>query len=213
MPFDHNDHYHRLLLRTIGRGSGGSGGTGGRALDVGCGTGRFARRLAAAGYTVDAIDPSAEVIDEARAASGTGDGDGENPRYRQADITTTALPAGHYDVITALASIHHVPFATVARLRDALAPGGTLVILGCAPESGPVDLLRTAVAVPANAVARLAVWTRDRATGRQVPAKPPVAEPTLPLPAIRRQAATLLPGATVRRKLFWRYLLVYRHPR
>lgn len=210
MPFDHNDHYHRLLLRTIGRGSGG---TGGRALDVGCGTGRFARRLAAAGYTVDAIDPSAEVIDEARAASGTGDGDGENPRYRQADITTTALPAGHYDVITALASIHHVPFATVARLRDALAPGGTLVILGCAPESGPVDLLRTAVAVPANAVARLAVWTRDRATGRQVPAKPPVAEPTLPLPAIRRQAATLLPGATVRRKLFWRYLLVYRHPR
>lgn len=207
MPFDHNDHYHRLLLRTIGRG------TGGRALDVGCGTGRFARRLAAAGYTVDAIDPSAEVIAEARAASGTGDGDGDNPRYRQADITTTALPAGHYDVITALASIHHVPFATVARLRDALAPGGTLVILGCAPESGPVDLLRTAVAVPANAVARLAVWTRDRATGQQVPAKPPVAEPTLPLPAIRRQAATLLPGATVRRKLFWRYLLVYRHPR
>ncbi|MFD7510421.1 class I SAM-dependent methyltransferase [Streptomyces sp. NPDC059853] len=214
MPFDHNDHYHRLLLRTLATGRAGR--TGGRALDVGCGTGRFARRLAAAGYTVDGIDPSAEVIAEARAAAahGEGDGDGEraNPRYRQADITTTELPAGHYDVISALASIHHVPFATVARLRDALAPGGTLVILGCAPESGPVDLLRSAVAVPVNAVARVAVWARDRATGRRAPAPSPVAEPTLPLPEIRRQAAVLLPGATVRRRLFWRYLLVYRHP-
>lgn len=39
MPFDHNDHYLRLLLRQVPRNCGA-------ALDVGCGTGRFARRLA-----------------------------------------------------------------------------------------------------------------------------------------------------------------------
>lgn len=34
----------------------------GRALDFGCGTGRFARRLADAGFTVDAFDPSHEML-------------------------------------------------------------------------------------------------------------------------------------------------------
>lgn len=51
MPFDHNDHYHRLLLRQVPRNCGA-------ALDVGCGTGRFARRLARLGMEVDAVDPS-----------------------------------------------------------------------------------------------------------------------------------------------------------
>jgi 2-polyprenyl-3-methyl-5-hydroxy-6-metoxy-1,4-benzoquinol methylase len=61
MPFDHNDRYHRLLLRQVPAGCR-------TALDVGCGTGRFARRLARRGIQVDAIDRSAEVIRAARAA-------------------------------------------------------------------------------------------------------------------------------------------------
>ncbi|ALC23607.1 predicted protein [Streptomyces pristinaespiralis ATCC 25486] len=48
MPFDHNDHYHRLLLHHAPRG-------GGAALDVGCGTGRFARRLAGIGLEVEDV--------------------------------------------------------------------------------------------------------------------------------------------------------------
>lgn len=32
------------------------------------------------------------------------------------------------------------------------------------------------------------------------------------LAEVRAQAAGLLPGVTVRRLLFWRYLLVYREP-
>jgi len=38
----------------------------GRILDVGCGTGAFALRLAAAGYSVTAVDPAAEMIGAAR---------------------------------------------------------------------------------------------------------------------------------------------------
>jgi len=55
MPFNHNDHYHRLLLRQLPPGCR-------RALDVGCGTGRFARRLAQRGIQVDAIDRSPAAI-------------------------------------------------------------------------------------------------------------------------------------------------------
>lgn len=80
MPFDHNDHYHRLLLRRLPPG-------GRTAPDVGCGTGRFAVRLARRGYAVDALDPSAEVI--AAAA-------GPRPAMRLPEIRTEAarLPPG-----------------------------------------------------------------------------------------------------------------------
>jgi 2-polyprenyl-3-methyl-5-hydroxy-6-metoxy-1,4-benzoquinol methylase len=193
MPFDHNDHYHRLLLRQLPKRTG-------RALDVGCGTGRFARRLAARGYEVDAIDPSAEMITEARRLGG-------GPDFQQADAGTLDFPPTHYDAITCLASLHHLPFDTVTKLRAALAPGGTLLVLGCYAGISPWDI----VAVPANAVARATVHTAERLRGTDVPPpQPPVRQPEMTLPEIRREAAHLLPDSTVRRLLFWRYLLEYR---
>ncbi|WP_104814856.1 bifunctional 2-polyprenyl-6-hydroxyphenol methylase/3-demethylubiquinol 3-O-methyltransferase UbiG [Kitasatospora sp. MMS16-BH015] len=204
MPFDHNDHYHRLLVRQLPRGCR-------TALDVGCGTGRFARRLAGLGVAVDAIDPSAEVIAAARAADG-----GANPQYRQADIREAELPCRRYEFISCLASLHHVPFETVTVLREALAPGGVLVVLGCYPERSRLDWAWSLAAVPVNAAARLAVWAAERL--RRAPAaaaeaeavQAPVRPPTMTLAEIRQAAAELLPGAKVRRLLFWRYLLVYR---
>nr|WP_305729330.1 class I SAM-dependent methyltransferase [Streptomyces sp. MUSC 14] len=208
MPFDHNDHYHRLLLRHVPRNCG-------VALDVGCGTGQFARRLADLGMEVDAIDPSEEAIAEARALSGRIAGD-RSPHFQHADVTEVELSKGHYDFISCLASIHHMPFDAVAALRDALAPGGVLVILGCYPEKTRLDWAWSLAAVPVNAVARLAVAVRDKlrpvsaATGRER-VKAPVRQPVMPLLQIRREAAVLLPGCSIRRLLFWRYLLVFRN--
>lgn len=213
MPFDHNDHYHRLLMRHVPPGCR-------TALDVGCGTGRFARRLAASGVeAVDAVDSSAEVIEAAVSASraeadsasrGEGNGrSGREPRFRRADVTQAELPDSHYDFISCLACIHHVPFGTVTALRDALAPGGTLVVLGCYAESSPADFLWSAAAAPVNAVARAAVAVRER--GRTAPGvRAPVATPGMTLAQVRQEAAALLPGSVVRRLLLWRYLLVHR---
>ncbi|MFB7088463.1 class I SAM-dependent methyltransferase [Streptomyces sp. NPDC056296] len=188
MPFDHNDHYHRLLLRQVPRDCGA-------ALDVGCGTGRFARRLAHLGIEVDAIDPSEEAMAEARVLSGR-TADDRIPRFRHADVTEVELPKHHYDFISCLASLHHMPFGTVAALRDALAPGGVLVILGCCPEKTWLDWVWSLAAVPANAVARLVVTIKDKlrpaaaATGQER-VKAPVRQPTVPLSQICREAAVL----------------------
>lgn len=137
MPFNHNDHYHPLLLDQLPPGPG-------IALDVGCGTGRFARRLAATGMAVEALDVSAAMVE---AASGLGSPGPGKIVYRQADITTDDLPEQHYDYISCLASLHHVPFATVTKLRRALVPGGVLVVLTPAWPSGPRDWLRELAAV------------------------------------------------------------------
>ncbi|WP_033257879.1 MULTISPECIES: class I SAM-dependent methyltransferase [Kitasatospora] len=207
MPFDHNDHYHRLLLRHLPVGSR-------TALDVGCGTGRFARRLAARGVEVDAVDPSAEAIEAARAV--TSAAEGPAPRFRCEDATRAELPSGHYDFVSCLASLHHMPFETVRALRDSLAPGGVLVILGCYPEKSRTDWLWSLAAVPVNAAARAVVAFIERAR-RTRPTGPnavraPVAPPTMTYAWTRQEAARLLPGARMRRLLFWRYLLLYRAP-
>ncbi|RSN07670.1 class I SAM-dependent methyltransferase [Nonomuraea sp. WAC 01424] len=198
MPFDHNDHYHRAMVRLVPSGAR-------TALDVGCGTGRFARRLAARGIEVDAVDPSPEVIE----AAGSPPVDGV--RFVCADATRMDLPERHYDYISCLASLHHMPFGTVSAFRDALAPGGVLAVLGCYAERTASDFAWSLAAVPANAGARLAVAARERATGRRAGAvRAPVRPPETSLADVRREAAALLPGFKLRRLLFWRYLLVYR---
>ncbi|MFD9964406.1 class I SAM-dependent methyltransferase [Amycolatopsis sp. NPDC058986] len=203
MPFNHNDHYHPLLLGLLPPGPG-------TALDVGCGTGRFARRLAAAGMTVDALDTSGPMIEKAEALGSPGPG---KIAYRHADVTTESLPEGHYDFISCLASLHHVPFETVTALRRALAPGGVLAVLGLGSPSAAVDWGMWVTAAPVNVLARLVVAAGERLNGGTdfVP-KPPIRDETPSMTKIRRESARLLPGSTVRTLLFWRYLLTYREP-
>ncbi|GAA5151136.1 MULTISPECIES: class I SAM-dependent methyltransferase [Amycolatopsis] len=196
MPFDHNSHYHPLLLRHVPPGAR-------RALDVGCGTGRFARRLAEAGLEVDAVDPDADVIAAARALGG-------GICYRQEDVTEAEL--GRYDFISCLASLHHMPFETVTKLRDALNPGGVLVVLGLAKPRSAADFAQWHVlSPPLNLLARAVVAAGERLNGGpDHTIAPRVRDWTMTMTQVRRESARLLPGSTVRPVLFWRYLLVYR---
>ncbi|HEV7648106.1 MAG TPA: class I SAM-dependent methyltransferase [Actinophytocola sp.] len=184
--FNHNDHYHDFLLRQVPDGCR-------RALEVGCGSGTFARKLAARGIEVDAVDRSAEMIAVAERMPGV--------RYVHADVRELDL-AG-YDFVSCIASLHHVPFAaTVTHLRDALRPGGVLAVLGL---SRPTlrDLPFGAVAFLPNRVRILLAPHRDDPM-------PPVRDADMTWPEVRAQAAELLPGARGRRHLYFRYSLSYR---
>ncbi|MGH3370009.1 MAG: class I SAM-dependent methyltransferase [Nocardioidaceae bacterium] len=191
MAFNYNDHYHPLLLKQAPEGAR-------RALDVGCGTGGFARLLAERGLDVEGVDPDADVIQAARAAGG-------GPRYRRADVREDQLPESHYDFISCIASLRHMPFDTVLTLRKALAPGGVLAVLGLYPVKSATDLVW---ALPARSLVKA-----NRLLGRRHPAPsvqvPLVWPPPLTYAETRTETRRLLPGSTLRRLLFWRYLLVY----
>jgi SAM-dependent methyltransferase len=201
MGFNHNDHYHPLLLDLLPPGPG-------IALDVGCGSGRFARRLAATGMTVEAVDASAEMIEMATGLGSPGPG---KIVYRQADVTTGELPEEHYDFISCLASLHHMPFETVTKLRRALVPGGVLAVLTLARPSTAGDWALDLASVPLNALARLVVYAGERLNGGadSVP-KAPIHDHCPTMAELRRESARLLPGSTVRPLLFWRTLITYR---
>ncbi|GHE00177.1 class I SAM-dependent methyltransferase [Streptomyces alanosinicus] len=200
-PWDHNAHYHRWLLRQLPRRFGG-------ALDVGCGSGELARVLAGRGKRVRGVDSDPEILARARELTGPA-----------APVTYTlaeaphGIPSGPYDVITCVAVLHHLPFAeTLTRLRRELAPGGVLVVVGCARAASTGDHALGLVAVPLNA---LTGWVRNRgraASRRPVAMTAPTRDPEMTFDEIGRAAGRLLPGARLRRRLFWRYTLVWRAP-
>lgn len=95
-------------------------GAAARVLEVGCGRGRLAARLAAAGHTVTAIDVALPPPAERPA----------HPRltFVEADLRTFDAPP--FDAIAFTASLHHI--APLGRALDRasalLAPGGRLIV-------------------------------------------------------------------------------------
>jgi 2-amino-4-hydroxy-6-hydroxymethyldihydropteridine diphosphokinase len=97
-----------------------------RLLDVGCGTGRFTRELAARGALVTGVDRSETMLDAARATAYVGRG--KAPEYVRGDANVE-LPGHDYDAITSFYALQYLDIAAFGkRAFTSLAPGGTLVL-------------------------------------------------------------------------------------
>ncbi len=99
---------------------------GGRAVDLGCGTGPLTVALAARTEAAEVIgiDSSAAMLAEAAAHGGPG------IRFEAGDLATWGDPADPVDVVAANASLQWVPdhAAVLARWTAALRPGGQLAV-------------------------------------------------------------------------------------
>jgi SAM-dependent methyltransferase len=98
----------------------------GAALDLGCGTGDIARRLAERMWRVDAVDLSANMLALARTLPG-----GDRPNLRWiAGPAETAPGEPPYALITAGESIHWMEWeVALPRCHALLAPGAMLAII------------------------------------------------------------------------------------
>ncbi len=102
-----------------------------RVLDVCCGMGRHARKLAAAGYEVTGVERDAAAVTGARRQGG-------GPVYVQADIRAFVPEPGAFDAVILMAqSFGYFDEPTnvglLRRLATALRPGGRLVLDGWNP--------------------------------------------------------------------------------
>jgi SAM-dependent methyltransferase len=196
-PWDHNAHYHQWILRQLPRRFNS-------ALDVGSGSGDLARLLASRAGVVHGVDVDADIVARARELTGP-----------PAPVTFTVgdalndIPLGPYDVITCVATIHHLPFSdALTRFRQHLAPGGTLVVIGLYRAHSRSDYLIDAVAIPSN-VAMAWIKNKGRKSPRPTSMTAPIRPATMTFADIVRDARRALPGARLRRRLFWRYTLVW----
>ncbi|GHF33501.1 class I SAM-dependent methyltransferase [Streptomyces fumanus] len=187
-PWDHNAHYHRWILRQLPRRFG-------LALDVGSGSGDLARLLSGRADAVQAVDSDPVITAQAQKLIPSG-----LPVTFSVTDAIADFPAGPYDVITCVATIHHLPFAqALIRFRRHLAPGGTLVIVGLCRAETTVDHLLGAVAIPTNAAMG---WLKNkgRPSPRPVSMTAPTRSADMTFNEIIREARDILPGARLRRR-------------
>lgn len=106
--------------------------TPGRALDVGCGEGADAIWLARQGWTVTGLDISSVALERAAAAAQEA---GVTVEWVCGDLLTHPVPAAAFDLVSLqYPALPHAPGDPVLRaLIGAVAPGGTLLVVGHGP--------------------------------------------------------------------------------
>jgi 2-polyprenyl-3-methyl-5-hydroxy-6-metoxy-1,4-benzoquinol methylase len=195
--WNHNVHYHSYLLHQIPKRVY-------RALDIGCGLGLFAWKLAERSASVDALDVDSAVLAEASILNPA-----PNISYLKADFLAVELPQANYDVIVSIATLHHMEIeAALEKMKLLLRPSGKLLILGLYQEKTLIDYAYSAVSIPLNFV--FLKWHRASIVEPTTVAPTRLAQ--LSLKQIRKVAAVVLPGFHLQRHLFWRYSLIWQKP-
>jgi len=206
-PWNHNEHFHGWILRNLPARRRA-------AVDIGCGAGVLAGKLAPHFAHVTGIDADAGMA--AAASARLAREPGVTIRHCGFGQFAAAVGDGEADLITMVAVLHHLRLDdTLARLPRLLAPGGRLLVVGLARVDSLPDLAVDLASAAVNPVMGLIKHPRPAR-----PAEEPAAgQPVMP---VRAPAATLaqiiaaaggpLPGATVRRRLFFRYTLRWDKP-
>jgi 2-polyprenyl-3-methyl-5-hydroxy-6-metoxy-1,4-benzoquinol methylase len=193
--WNHNIHYGRQLIRLVPVGACD-------ALDVGCGEGWLVRELRQWVPHVVGIDADEFCIATA-SASDTQDG----IEYRHGDFLTFPFEPASFDIVTAVASLHHLDEeAALGHMAQLLRPGGVLGVVGIARTRSLQDLAFDIAGVAATRVHKLnkGYWESPG---------PKVWPPPHSYGQLRRLTEPALPGRQFWRGAMFRYLLTWSKPK
>jgi SAM-dependent methyltransferase len=191
-PWNINIHYDALLDSKVPLGAQ-------RVLDVGCGDGFLAARLAHRIPGVTALDRDAPVLQRAQVRFATAP-----IRWVQGDIMTADLPG--FDAVVSNAALHHLADtgAALRRLADLVSPGGTLAV---------VTFVRPSLR---NGLWHLTSWAACgvaiRLRGKWEHTAPIKWPPRETLRQLRTHVGAALPGARLRRLFYGRVLITWCAP-
>jgi 2-polyprenyl-3-methyl-5-hydroxy-6-metoxy-1,4-benzoquinol methylase len=188
--WNHNTAYHPWLVNIATKHDGD-------VLDVGCGDGLLAQRLATVSRSVTGIDPDPAAVQRAT----------ERLRHHKhvdlscQDFEQYEAGGRRFDLITFVASLHHMDLPdSLMKARELLTPTGEIAVVGISANKSVRDWIWAVLCVPG---ARIGSWLHAETRNVGVVVK----DPTDGLDDIRCTADDILPGASVRRALYYRYLL------
>jgi 2-polyprenyl-3-methyl-5-hydroxy-6-metoxy-1,4-benzoquinol methylase len=191
--WNHNSHFHDYLLRQLPSKVD-------RALEVGCGLGVFASKLAQRSEQVDALDIDGETLKEA-----TKQHSAVNIFYHCADFLEIDLPKDSYDAIVSIAVLHRMDLeSALNKMKVLLRPSGKLLMLGLYREVTIVDYLYNFVSIPLNLIYSISHREANSTPRKVAPTRPA----QMSLKQIKTVINRVMPGAHLQRHLFWRYSVV-----
>jgi SAM-dependent methyltransferase len=196
-PWNHNIHYHSVALNAVPQPCR-------RALDVGCGQGLLVQKLAQRCDEVVGIDLDGPTLTQARSAySGLGSSSKSAVHFIEGDILTYPFPEASFDLITSIATLHHLPLIS-ALARYLIRPGGTLAIVGLYRSHTPIDYACAAIALSVSRLLRRAHHFVETAA--------PLRDPQETLREIKAASRAILPCSVQQRRLLFRYSLLWQKP-
>ena len=196
--WNHNVHYQPVILGAVPTHCD-------QALEVGCGDGMLACRLAERCAEVTGIDRDARMIALARQRAQRQVPAPGRVTFEEAAFLAKPMADASFDFACADTSLHHMDFeAALAAMTRVLRPGGRLAVVGLAANGSVGDYLAGAPGLPVNLFYR-AVY-REGGSGA------PIKDPEMTWAEVRAIASRLLPGVRYRRHLLWRYSLRWTKP-
>ena len=157
----------------------------GDVLDVGCGDGLLVRKLSATCASVMGTDPNVTAT---------------LPTIQSATFDDFS-PDQLFDTIIFVASLHHMDTrCALIKAKNMLRPGGQILVVGLARNSSLMDWTISGALLP---VVKISSYLHKETHDPNMR----TAAPTLSLRDIRNIANDALPGAHIRRALYYRYLL------
>jgi SAM-dependent methyltransferase len=122
------------------------------------------------------------------------------------DFLTYPFEPGSFAVVAAIASTHHMDLhAALLRACELLRPGGVVVVVGLARPAAIIDYVHELTGALCSRLVRLVFGYKEVCA-------PTVWPPPLTYAECRHVGVETLPGARFRRRLFFRYSLVWTKP-
>lgn len=198
--WDHNKYYHDYLLGHIGKI--------GSSMDIGCGKGAFAIRLADKSTNVIGIDLSTEMINAAKKNNGR-----SNIEYIVADVMEYTLGDEEYDCISSIATAHHLSMEDfLKKIRRSLKKGGVFLLLDLYKKETIADYIFSILAVPINFFKMLTIEGATKRNDDEIRVwnEHIKHDKYMTLSELRAICSEILPGSKVKRHFFWRYSVVWK---
>lgn len=178
-------------------------------LDIGCGHGELSALLAKKADKVIAVDLADKMIDSAKKYNGL-----PNIEYVCDNILNMNFTDNSFDIIITAATAHHLPYDWLLEFAERkLKNGGKLIVLDLVNAETMSDKLLWSFAVIPNFfmnIIRNGRLPDSDPRSKAVWHKHGEHDSYMSLSEIKSLAAKYLPNASVKRKLFWRYVLIWR---